>query len=286
MKRRNLCVKVLLLGFCLTWFGSFLGQGQQGTFTFGAQDALISLSQAVLCFDTLLLENDGLLNGTLQNETLSMTLENGAGTRAFDREDIDTLELATEGNGLVQDRVTLLSQEVFQGKLQTTDFQIQLASGGDITLPRAQVQGILFVSPAGGNCSGGLVQFPSQEEIRALFQRLINNPLTPLLVGSLSKYDWVLLSNRGIVSGSICDEQFTMNLEGEEITFSPQEVSAILFARAIDSIWLKTGDFLEGKLSGSDVCLSPTYQQANATLGRGTTARGVIFRTILSGGSQ
>lgn len=285
MKHRNLCVKVLLLGFCLTWFGGFLGQGQ-GAFTFGAQDALISLSQAVLCFDTLLLENDGLLSGTLQDKTLTMELENGAGSRAFNREDIDTLELATESNGLVQDRVTLWSQEVFQGNLQATSFQVQLASGGDVTLARAQVQGTLFVSPAGGDCSGGLTRLPSQEEIRALFRRLINNSLTPLLVGSLSKYDWVLLSNRGIVSGAICDEQFTLNLEGQEITFSPQEVSAILFARALDSIWLKTGDFLEGKLSGSEVCLSPTYQQGNASLGRGTTARGVIFRTILSGGGQ
>jgi len=281
----NINIKYLLIGLCLAGLlGGVLvspGQAQQGQgATLGPQDAVRSLAYAVTCFDALLLDNDGMITGTIQNESFTLDLE-GGGSRSFTREEIDTILLATPTTGRLKDRVILRSGEIFQGKLHLESFQVRLASGEEIALPKARVQGAVLATTKGGACIGEGFIPPDEDEVIKTIVRLINNSLTPGLVGSLSKYDWVLLTNLGILSGTVCDEEFSL----DAMVLPKDDLVAILFIHRADIaiVVLKLGEWLEGKLAGTKLCLAPVYQEGQTQLAH-ETLRGVIFRAILSGG--
>lgn len=292
MKGIGFGVKYLLIGLSLVGIlaGGLVSVGQaqqrQGSATLGSQDAVRLLASAVTCFDAILLDNDGMVSGTIKNEAFTLELEDGGGSRTFKRAEIDTLQLATPTNGLLKDRIILTSGNIFQGTLQAQSFQIQLATDEEITLPKAQVQGAILTTTPGATCGGGGGFSPLDPgKMRGRLVRLINNPLTPGLINSLSKYDWVLLSNAGIMSGSVCDDQFSLEVDGQQELLAKDEISAILFGKRAGTniVVLKTGEWLVGTLAGSELCLGSVYENGQSSLAR-ETLRGVIFRTILSGG--
>lgn len=286
--RAGFVIKHLLIGLSMAGLlaggvvSISIGQEQEQGVTLGPQDAVILLAYAVTCSDVLLLANDGIITGAIQDEAFTLALEEGGGSRTFSREEIDTILLATPGNGRLKDRIILRSGEIFQGELlQVETFQVELDTGEDIALPKAQLQGAVLATTE--EACGGEGPMPLGDgKLEETIERLINNSLTPGLVNSLSKYDWVLLSNQGILSGSVCDEQFNLEMEGQAVQLAKEELIGILLGR-IDLVVLKKGPWLEGDLSKSELCLVPVYQQDQTQLAH-ETLRGVIFKAILSGG--
>lgn len=272
--------KLMLVGLVLAGLlgGVFVGQAQQGQLI-GAEHAIVIVARAATQFDILLLANRGIVSGTILNETFTISLEGGP-TRTVAKEEIATLDL--KGNGRLQDRIILRSQkglhgEMLQGDLQVKDFQLRLASGEEITLPRAQVQGAIMQFPVEG------LPIPDPREpgpMVKVFKYLLGSPLTPEVVNSLTKYDWLWLNNDGLLSGSSTNKVFRFQGGNQ---FQKKELSVILFARQNALVVLKTGEFvMVGALEGM-IHLDPTWQGPTVAL-PSDIVRVVIFRVPSLGG--
>lgn len=255
--------RLILTGLILTGLlgGGLVGQAQQGQ-VIGSEHAILIVAKAVTKFDIMVLANSCVASATILNETFTIALEGGA-TRTVAKQEIATLDL--KGNGRLQDRIILKAGnrcygEVLQGDLQSDAFQLRLASGEEITLPKTQVRGAIMqfliegLPPAPGE-AGPMVE---------VFKCLLDSPLTPEAVNSLTKYDWIWLNNEGLLSGVVIDEQFIFQEEGP---FPKDELSVIIFGGAGLVIAVdKQGKYIIGDLEASEINFKPCYQDSIMTL--------------------
>lgn len=281
MRKKKLKWMLLLLALSVLWnIGTTTAQEER---VLGPQHAILLVAQSLSQFDALLLSNGGMANGMVRNESFTFALE-GSGTRTLSREEIDTLDLGFEERPL--DRVLLKSGEVLQGRLQDEDFQVQLATGDEVLLPRASLRGLIFKIPL--EEFGPLVPEPGQPIWSLpILRRLLDNPLADELIGSLTKYDWLLLRNNGLASGSVMDETlFFRSRDGQVTPLFREAISLILVGRrpGTDLIVLKTtGDRLIGVLEMEKFHVRLTHQPDSSTELAKDQLAGIFFRVTSLG---
>jgi len=218
------------------------------------------------------------------NETFTLALE-GGGTRTLWREEIDTLDLGFEERPL--DRVLLKSGQTLQGRLQDESFRIQLATGDEVTLPRANLRGVIFrILPE--EEGQGLQPVPQPGEVLPLLRKLLDNPLIDQIINSLTKYDWFMLRDGGLASGSVIDETFPFrSRDGQVSPLFREALSLILLGRqpGTDLVVLKTtGARLIGTLEMEKIRVRLAHQLDTATELVKEQLQGIFFRVISLGG--
>lgn len=284
----NRC-KLALTGLILAGLlgGSLIPMGwaQQGQGVIGSQHAVLIVAQAVTRFDMLLLANSGAVSGMILNEAFTIVPEGGS-SQTLTREEVDTLDLAARGRLL--DRIILKSGEILQGHLQLEAFRVKLATDGEVSLPRDQVEGAILQIPMEDQCEEEICPQPDPQMMVELLRRLIDNPLMAELVNSLTKYDWIWLANGGLLSGNISDEKMSfLTEEGGRQTFQKDELSVIVFSRRAEVtlvVLKQAGEFVMVGALEDKIHLNPSYQLGSTIALSQDQIRAVLFRVPSLGG--
>lgn len=284
----NRC-KLALIGLILAGLlgGSLIPMGwaQQGQGVIGSQHAVLIVAQAVTRFDMLLLANSGAVSGMILNEAFTIVPEGGS-SQTLTREEVDTLDLAARGRLL--DRIILKSGEILQGHLQLEAFRVKLATDGEVSLPRDQVEGAILQIPMEDQCEEEICPQPDPQMMVELLRRLIDNPLMAELVNSLTKYDWIWLANGGLLSGNISDEKMSfLTEEGGRQTFQKDELSVIVFSRRAEVtlvVLKQAGEFVMVGALEDKIHLNPSYQLGSTIALSQDQIRAVLFRVPSLGG--
>lgn len=230
---------VLGLGLLLLlagWPGGEISQAlqRQEGWILKPQHAILLVARALDQSDMLLLASGGIISGRVQNEEFPLELEDGS-IRHLTRSEIDTLDLGFAERPL--DRVVLQSGETLQGDLRVENFQIKPPLGGNLLaapgsfpeeLPKAALRGIILRVPQGGRTLGGPV--PKAGMVNPIIRRLLVNPLIDILIVSLTRYDWLMLRDGGLLSGSVLDETLPFrSITGQLNPLAREALSLVLF---------------------------------------------------------
>jgi hypothetical protein len=260
-------IKMLALA---TGFGILFTQGvaqQQATLT--PQHAVLLIAKAIAKADFLLLANKGIASGQLKQDSFTIALQEG-GTRTIKRNEIHTLDLAFTGRPL--DRVVLKDPQdpyraglILQGRLQVESFRVELAVGGEVTLPKVALRGAIFQMPAPprqqGPCPRGGCPDP-------ILVQLTANPLVDEITNSLTQYDWIMLKDNRLASGFVLTQSFPLKDPSGQATSITKEVSSlILFGSqpGRDLVVLKTtGAWLMGTVDLTQIRIRLAHQADQA----------------------
>lgn len=265
--------KLILAGLLLLSLigANLVGEAQQDQDVLGSVHAVLVIAEAVTKFDLLLLTNGGLANGTILEKQFTIKLENGQ-TQTVSKQEIRTLALAT--NGRINDRIVKKSGKILQGDLQIETFRIHLATGQELNLDRSKIRGAIMQIPVEGRLGDTL----EKGKMVSVIKKLVNNPLMPEMVYSLTKYDWIWLANLGLLSGNVSDKEFTFQTrEGNKKTLDRSDISILLFTPRLTLVVLKQGDYVAGTLKPSEIHLKPAYQ-ASSTKFAGEKIRAILFQ--------
>jgi hypothetical protein len=272
MKKRNVkCGKLLALVSVLALaigLGILPTRGDaQGQSTLTPQHAILLVAKAIAKADFLLLSNKGIISGQLKHESFTIELQ-GGGARTVQRNEIHTLDLAFTGRPL--DRIVLKDPkdaykagQILQGRLQMESFRIELAVGGEVTLPKAALRGVILQMPAPpprqGPCPRGGCPDP-------ILVQLTANPLVDEITNSLTQHDWIMLKDNRLASGSVLTQSFPFrDPNGQATSIAKESSSLVLFGSqpGRDLLVLKTtGAWLLGTVELKQIRIRLAHQAA------------------------
>ncbi len=246
-----LLTAVALLGALSS--GLMLGQTEaasaQPFIVVGSRGPFMELFRSLQAGDLVLLQNGGLLSGTVQQQEFTI------GSKIIPRDKILLITWpagGAAGSGPAQ--VYLKDGTQVQGVLQTSSITEELPTGEELSLPIPQLRGIIFKVELPSPSEEGTP--PSQEQLRRaqstlfpLFSGLQGSALLQAILEGLQKFDLLVFPNGQVLSGSIENKAFTLEspLFGSH-TLAVADLAQIIFDDP-DVVVLRIGDRVSGSVT-------------------------------------
>ncbi|MGQ9477250.1 MAG: hypothetical protein ACUVRH_02010 [Candidatus Bipolaricaulia bacterium] len=259
-RRKMLFKKVVVLLAVVTLFGVLsggllLGQTEAATaqpFVVGPRGPLMELFRSLQAGDLVLLQNGGLVSGTVQQQEFTI------GSKIITRDKILLIAWPAGGAaGPGPAQVYLKDGSQVQGVLQTSSITEKLPTGEELSLPITQLRGIIFKIELPATPSPGQEGTPpSQEQLRRaqstlfpLFSGLQGSALLQAILEGLQKFDLLIFPNGQVLSGSIENKTFTLvsSIFGSH-TLAVADLAQIIFDDP-DVVVLRIGDRVSGSVT-------------------------------------
>ncbi len=259
MKRKIPVVTVgLLLLALLVGGASEVSQAQFAGPPRGARQLLGAFFGAVQVGDLALLSNGGVISGSVQGESFTVTLSESGQQQVYQRSDLATITF-----GDPADQVLLLNGSLVAGELQLDALALRTPEGSQLSLSVDELQLALFQldlpSPRARPQPG---QQPTGERPNraffALFQGLQAQNLFARFAQSLVNFDMIAFADGKLWSGAVQNAEilFHSNTFGT-LTIGADDLSSIELSadleEADDFVTLKSGDRVSGRIDADSL---------------------------------
>lgn len=224
--------------------------------------------------DLLLLANGGVVSGKVLAAAFPFQPTSGS---AVELKRKDLLVITFGQTPKEPDRVLKAAGELLSGQLQLNSVEVKLFSGEQVTLPRSQIDAIVFQA----------------DEPLLIFRGPFGSALRSRLLQSLTKTDLVAIrgeaSGQGLgggvealLSASLLDKEFPFVEASGQRRSIPKEQTAVLTISdqpGSDLALLKTGGVLRGTLEIDTLRLQPAYSSQESQLSKGQIKL-IIFQML------
>lgn len=253
---------------------------------------LMELFHSLQAGDLVLLQNGGLLSGTVQQEEFTID------DRTISKDKILLIAWgvasATEMEGESPTaQVYLKDGTQLQGVLQVSSIAETLPTGEELSLPISQLRALIFKVEVGLPESPAPSQ-EAREQVRQalfpLFSGLQGSALFQAILEGLQKFDLLVFSNGQVLSGSIENKTFTLvsSIFGSH-TLAVTDLAQIIFDDP-DMVVLRIGDQVSGTVTpDGDGKIRATLATGSAVSLAKTELGGITFKlptSPLGGGGR
>lgn len=269
--------------------GLVLGQTEAASdqpLVVGVSGPLMKLFRSLQAGDLVLLQNGGLVSGTVQQQEFTID------DRSISKDKILLIAWgvasATEMEGESPTaQVYLKDGTQVQGVLQTSSITEKLPMGEELSLPIPQLRGIIFKielpAPPSPSQEGTP---PSQDQLRRaqstlfpLFSGLQGSALLQAILEGLQKFDLLVFPDGQVLSGSIENKTFTL----ESPIFGSHNLAVTDLAQIIfddpDMVVLRIGDRVSGTVTpDGDGKIRATLATGSAVSLAKTELGGITFK--------